>query len=197
MRRMSRSSREVEVKLGFDTADRALSAVAALGARCVSERAFEDNVLYDREASPLAAAGRLLRLRRTAGRSIVTYKEPVPGEHAHKVRAEAEIEIDDPVEFERIAVGLGFRPVYRYQKYRTEFRLDDLELVVDETPLGCFVELEGPPASIDRVARALGRAPGEYILETYHELHERRARELGVAAGDLVFEDRSGAAEWR
>jgi len=192
MRRMSRSSREVEVKLGFDSADRALAAISALGARRVAERAFEDNVVYDREADPLSESGKLLRLRRVSGRSIVTFKEPVPGEHRHKVRGEAEIEIDAPDEFARIVEGLGFRPVYRYQKYRTQFRLDDLELLLDETPIGCFVELEGPPDAIDRAARALGRGPSDYVLETYREIHERVAHSRGVAPGDLVFEDPTG-----
>jgi adenylate cyclase, class 2 len=188
MRRMSRSSREVEVKLGFDTVDRALAAIAALGAQRMSQRAFEDNIVYDRAVDPLAGAGKLLRLRRVAGRSIVTFKEPVLGEHAHKVRAEAEIVIDDPAEFERIVTGLGFVPVYRYQKYRTEFRLGDLHLLLDETPIGCFVELEGPPEAIDRAALALGRSPGDYIVETYHEIQDRLARDRGIEPGDLVFE---------
>ena len=188
MRRMSRSSREVEVKLGFDTAEQALAAIVALGAQRMSAREFEDNVVYDRDVDPLAPAGKLLRLRRIAGRSIVTFKEPVPGEHTYKVRAEAEIEIDDPTEFERLVSGLGFRPVYRYQKYRTKFRLGELDVLLDETPLGCFVELEGPPGEIDRGARALGRDPGQYIVETYHEIHERIARSRGVEPGDLVFD---------
>ncbi len=192
MRRMSRSSREVEVKLGFDTVDLALAAIAALGAQRMSEREFEDNIVYDRAVDPLAGAGKLLRLRRVAGRSIVTFKEPVPGEHAYKVRAEAEIEIDDPAEFQRIVSGLGLGPVYRYQKYRTQFRLGDLDLLLDETPIGCFVELEGPPGEIDRAARGLGRDPDQYILETYHELHERIAHARGVEPGDLVFDDVPG-----
>jgi adenylate cyclase class 2 len=185
---MSRSSREVEVKLGFDSADRALAAITALGALRTSERLFEDNVVYDRERDALVDAGKLLRLRRVGGRSIVTYKEPVAGEHRHKVRGEAEIEIDVPDEFERIAAGLGFRPVYRYQKFRTSFRLGELDLLLDETPVGCFVELEGPPESIDRVARALGRGASDYIVETYREIHERVSRERGVEPGDLVFD---------
>jgi adenylate cyclase, class 2 len=187
MRRMSRSNREVEVKLGFDTVDRAVSAVLSLGAELVSARAFEENVLYDRDVDSLVSSGKMLRLRRFRGRSIVTYKEPVPGDHAYKVRDEAEVDVDDPAELERIVVGLGFRPVYRYQKYRTCYRLGELQLMVDETPIGCFVELEGPPEAIDRAARALGRSPDDYVVETYHEIQERIARERGVEPGDLVF----------
>jgi len=187
MRRMSRSSREVEIKLGFDSAEQARAALDTLAPICVAERAFEDNIVYDRKADPLKGSGRLLRLRRVSGRAIVTFKEPVPGEHRHKVRGEAETRVEDAEAFERILAGLGFHPFYRYQKYRTHFRLDDLELLLDETPIGCFVELEGPPAAIDRAAAAMGRSPADYILETYREIHERIARERGHEPGDLMF----------
>ncbi len=187
MRGMSRSSREIEVKLGFDSVDQARAALAALAPRLVADRAFEDNVIYDRPVEPLRESGRLLRLRRVSGRAFVTYKEPVPGEHRHKVRGEAEVEVDDPEATERILTGLGFAPAYRYQKYRTHYRWDDLDLLLDETPVGCFVELEGPPEAIDRAAAALGRRPADYIVETYAEIHERIASEQGRARGDLVF----------
>jgi len=52
---------------------------------------------------------------------------------------------------------------FRYEKYRTTFRLPDsnawangLLIELDETPIGTFVELEGPAAAIDRAAEELG-----------------------------------------
>ena len=91
--------------------------------------------------------------------------------------------------------GLGFRPIYRYQKYRTLFEVGDLHVCLDETPLGCYVELEGPPDQIDRAAEVMGMPRERYVLETYRELQEKHAMEHGIEAGDLVFdppaEDRS------
>ena len=63
--------------------------------------------------------------------------------------------IADPEALERILVGLGFRPCYRYQKYRTLFAVGELQVCLDETPIGCFVELEGAPEAIDRAAERL------------------------------------------
>jgi adenylate cyclase class 2 len=68
------------------------------------------------------------------------------------------------------------------------YRFDDVEIAIDETPIGCFVELEGDPEAIDGLAARLGCTPERYILETYHELHEAEAAARGVPAGDLVFE---------
>ena len=159
-----------------------------MGARPVRERRFEDNVLFDRSGDTLESARKLLRLRRDGPAAILTYKAPVPGEHAHKVREEEETAVADPDALERILRGLGFSPVYRYQKYRTLYALDDLEICLDETPIGCFVELEGPAASIDRVAAEMGFDRDGYVIESYSELHRKLAAARGEERGDMIFE---------
>ena len=179
----------MEVKLPCDSPAGARRKLEELGARLVRDRTFEDNVLYEREADPLKPARKLLRLCREGGRALLTFKAPVEGDHVHKVRIEDESGVADPDAVERILAGLGLSPHYRYQKYRTLFELDGLEICLDETPLGCFIELEGDPAAIDRVAAALGYDPDRYVLESYVELHERWAGERGTPMGDMVFED--------
>jgi len=188
MHEMVRSKRETEVKLQFDSPGEARRALDGLGVRLVQERQFEDNVVFDRDHEPLKPAGLLLRLRRWGGTALLTYKAPVAGEHRHKVRKEEETVVEDPGALERILAGLGFDPIYRYQKYRTLFESGDLHVCLDETPLGCFVELEGPPDEIDRAAERMGFGPEGYVLETYRELHEQHARARGVEAGNLVFD---------
>ena len=49
--------------------------------------------------------------------------------------------------------------VFRYQKYRESYHWRDVEIVVDETPIGTFLEIEGPVSTIHEAARALGRGP--------------------------------------
>jgi len=184
---MDSSRREVEVKLPCDSPAGARRKLDGLGARLVRDRTFEDNILFERETDPLKPARKLLRLRREGGRALLTFKAPVEGDHAHKVRIEDESDVVDPQAVERILAGLGLRPHYRYQKYRTLFELEGLEICLDETPLGCFIELEGEPGAIDRVAAALGYGPDRYVLESYVELHEQWAAERGLPMGDLVF----------
>ena len=188
MREMTRSRREIEVKLAFESPQRARAAIETLGATLVRERHFEDNVVFDAEGEPLKSSGRLLRLRRAGSRALLTYKAPVGGTHRHKVRAEEELTVGDPEVLERILVGLGFHPCYRYQKYRTLFAVDELLVCLDETPIGCFVELEGSPEGIDRAAQRMGVDPADCIVETYRGLQERYARERAIEAGDMVFE---------
>jgi adenylate cyclase class 2 len=189
MAEMERARREIEVKLRFDSPGQASLHLERIGARLVRERTFEDNIVYDDDRGSLVAAGKLLRLRRWGDEATLTYKAPVEGSHRHKVREEHETVLDRPAAVERIFAGLGFHPVYRYQKYRTLYALGDLHACLDETPLGCFVELEGAPDAIDRAAEAMGASRERYILSTYRELHEQEARARGQRPGDLVFDE--------
>lgn len=189
MRKMQPSRKEIEVKLAFESGRVAREKLLAAGATVEQERTFEDNVVYDTPDLALKRADRILRLRRFGDACTLTFKAPVAGETRHKVRHEYESRIDDFDALGEIFVHLGFDPVYRYQKYRTRLSLGELEAVIDETPIGCFVELEGRPEAIDAVAASLGFSPDRYILATYRELQERHAEERGQPAGDMLLTD--------
>jgi adenylate cyclase class 2 len=77
---------------------------------------------------------------------------------------------------------LGFQPVFRYQKYRETYRWGQVEIVVDETPVGTFLEIEGPIAAIHETARALGFGPERYLAESYPSLFFARGGQ-----GHMVF----------
>src|SRR5579862_4447640 len=72
--------------------------------------------------------------------------------------------------------ALGFRPGFRYEKYRTSFRLNSLHIDLDETPIGTFLELEGSHAAINRTARTLGFRPRDYLRSTYWTLYAADCR---------------------
>ncbi len=189
MRSMSRSTLEIEIKLPFPSAEEAIRRLTAIGARPASDRVFEDNRIFDDEKRSLGRAGRLLRIRTVGNRSILTMKSPVASETRHKVREEIETEIADAGASARLLERLGFRTVWRYQKYRSSFTLPGLEATVDETPIGCFVELEGDAQAIDRTAADLGFSADRYITATYRELAEEHAARSGRdVEGILVFD---------
>lgn len=154
----------------------------------VSEREFEDNILFDRNRE-LESAGQMLRVRTRGSRSELTFKGIVPGEHRHKVRTEHETAVESPAALAKVLEGLGYSPAYRYQKFRTRLQLEGLEVAIDETPIGCFVELEGEPPSIDAVAARLGFSDADYIKDTYFDLHRRAIAAGESPSGDLVFDD--------
>lgn len=188
MRKMALSSRETEIKLAFPSPASAHDRLTGVGSRLIAGRVFEDNRLYDRPEGSLRRVGLVLRLRRVDGRCLLTLKSPVEGDHRYKVRQEEQTDVGDAEVAHRILTGLGFVVAWRYQKYRTTFRIDAVEATVDETPIGCWVELEGEPSAIDRVAARLGFGPDDYIRGTYYDLAAGHTGRCAGPVPDLVFE---------
>lgn len=189
--------REIEIKLRLrGTPEETRRLLLELGAVPQGARFFEDNVVYDDEALTLTRAGRLLRLRRTDGpgrNAVLTWKEPVGDEEGrYKVRGETECRVDEPDSLDTILRRLGLGGIFRYQKYRSVFRFHqtegELEVLLDETPIGDFLELEGPPGAIDACARRLGYGPDNYITLSYRGLQEALFEGTGREPGDMVFE---------
>jgi adenylate cyclase class 2 len=178
---------EREVKLVFDSAETARAAVLAAGATPLRERRLQDDCLLDTPDGRLRSRGTALRLRTEAGTSRVTFKGPVqPG--AMKVREEFETLVGDGEVLLRIFHELGFRPWFRYQKYREEFSLLDVIAAVDETPMGAYVELEGSEAGIDAAAARLGRTRSDYVAQSYHTLFDLRRQRTGARSADMLFD---------
>lgn len=184
---------EIEVKLRGETMETTIARLARLPARQQAGRAFESNDVFDTPEGALRAAGRLLRLRIVAGRGILTWKEEVASVIQAKVRCELQTSLGSPEAARAILTKLGLVRVYHYEKYRTHYVWDDeasggrLAISVDETPIGLFVELEGPKESIDRAADRMGYAPGDYIVDDYRTLHRAWLAERGLPAGDMIF----------
>lgn len=184
---------EIEVKLRAD-AEVARRRLADLGFQAVTPRLFERNLLFDTPTGSLRAAGQVLRLRSKGDRWWLTHKTRPEAATRHKVRQEIEIETAQGPQMGQILERLGFEPAFEYQKYRTAYRRPDDpgEVLLDETPLGTYLELEGPPDWIDATAAALGYEPADYILESYGALYLDWCREQGVSPGHMVFPEKKG-----
>ena len=189
---------EIEIKLRVADAPRFLRQLAPLKAKVTHGRVHEMNTLYDTPDANLARHGRMLRLRveRPAGRAseaekerktarqnpgisaLLTFKGPAKGAKAggqgrYKVREEHELRVSDHEGLSKILEALGLRPWFRYEKFRTTFKLPGLsgvKLMLDETPIGAFVELEGEREEIDRASELLGFARSDYIAKSYGAL---------------------------
>jgi adenylate cyclase class 2 len=77
---------------------------------------------------------------------------------------------------------LGLRASFRYQKHREVWSWEGQEVVVDETPIGTFLEIEGDAAGIARVAAALGFSSADYLADSYVALFFAAG-----GKGDMVF----------
>lgn len=161
----------------------ARQALAAIGATPVRARHLEDNELYDDRRHSLRAAGCVLRLRRNDQGAILTAKGPRKDVQGVKTRPEVEVGVSDPERAAQLLGLLGYERVFRYQKYREVFHWRDAEIVIDETPVGTFLEIEGSIETIHAAARALGRGPDDYIRDSYASLFIAEGGQ-----GDMVFD---------
>jgi adenylate cyclase, class 2 len=182
------SKREVEIKLSLPSAAHGRRLLRQAGFRVSRRRVYEDNLVFDTPQGQLRSGSLLLRLRVAGSVATLTFKGP-PSKGRFKSRLESETSVSDPAACREILRRLGFRQVYRYEKYRTHYlRPDDQGVVaLDETPVGVFLELEGPPAWIESTARLLGFGVGSYISATYRDLHLSSRARLGLPLRAMVF----------
>jgi adenylate cyclase, class 2 len=141
---------EIEIKLRIVEPKRFLRVLAKLGAKPVSGRVHEMNLLFDTPDGGLAKHGQLLRIRtetpaagkgtknptkskgKAGERYLLTFKSPPEqmaigpvtpmGDRRHKVREELETVLVDAEMVKRIFEGLGLRGWFRYEKYRTAYK---------------------------------------------------------------------------
>lgn len=204
---------EIEIKLRVKDLRGLQRALRRLGAHAVpgkGARVHEFNILFDTPGKNLAGQEHLLRIRTETpetskarhtenkpAQARVTFKRPVQHSNSrgrHKVREEMETRVEDGDALRQILEALGYRSWFRYEKFRTTLALPKrkrwakgLLIELDETPLGRFVELEGPPRAIDWVAGELGYSKSDYIVANYWELYREECRQRGETPRNMVF----------
>jgi adenylate cyclase class 2 len=185
---MQSSKSETEVKISVQSAAVARKLIRNAGFRGHIPRVFEVNVLYDFADLRLRSQGKIVRLRQAGKVSTLTFKGK-SRDTRHKVREEVESRLENSAAMERVFRELGLQPVFRYEKYRTEFTRDTRGVVtLDETPIGTFLEIEGPARWIDSTAKQLGFSAADYITLSYGLLYLEYCRELGVKPSNMVFD---------
>ena len=165
-----KSPLETELKLRIPATEPYRGLLKALGFHEVTPAQPESSVLWDR-LGELRAAGSALRTRRYAGEFRLTWKGPKVPDALLKIRPELETGVEDAEALEAILQALGFAPVLRMEKVRAVWLRAELEACLDETPFGCYLELEGEPQAIHAAMESLGLAPDRAEPRSYPELY--------------------------
>ena len=178
---------EVEIKLRLGSVAEGRRRLRLAGFKVAKRRVLEQNVIFDTPGRALRRRGVVLRLRSSGARSLVTFKGPAE-RGKHKIRQEIEFDLvsGGGPGFTLVLEALDYRPAFRFVKYRSEYVPPTGaagRAMLDETPVGVFLELEGPPRWIDRTARLLGFREADYITASYAELH----RSAGGGLRDMLF----------
>jgi len=182
---------EVEIKFRVQDLASLRRRLRTAGFREITRPTLESNTLFDNVLGGLADRGEVLRIRRYGKRWTLTHKSR--GQSAkHKVRTEMEMEIPDGETLATILGALGYQPSFRYEKVRSEWTDGKGHVVLDETPIGDFGEIEGTPAWIDRTAKKLGLVVADYITSSYMALFFAWKRRTNHPAREMTWKAITG-----
>jgi predicted adenylyl cyclase CyaB len=199
---MTESNKELEIKLPIADLDQAFRAMEKLDATLLHERYFEDNALHDQPDDALARERRILRTRVITTphppfrelKTVLTYKGAPEIVQGIKQREEIECTIEGGQNLLEILSKLGYRITFRYQKFRSIYRPANVELdiCIDETPIGNFYELEGEILKIHEFATKLGYNRDDYITQSYPSLYFRWCQKTGSKEPFMLFQSSAG-----
>lgn len=177
---------EVEIKFAVPDLKQIRRKLKSQHFREITRRTHEMNTLYDSSLGTLRRRGEILRIREFGGVWKVTHKSKGK-DGRHKTRKETETEVKDGRTLEEIFIALGLKPAFRYEKFRSEWTDGTGHVVLDETPIGNFGEIEGRPRWIDKVAKTLGTSRDQYITKSYAELFNDWKRRTRSKAKNMTF----------
>jgi adenylate cyclase, class 2 len=187
------NDREVEIKFRIDNIDALTASLQTAGFRLVTPRTHEMNTLYDQPGSKLRRREALLRLREYGPRWTLTYKDRSGRQSGrHKSRREIETQVENGEAMGRIIEAVGFSPSFRYEKFRSEWADGNGHVVIDETPIGNFGEIEGQAKWIDSTAKRLDISVKSYLKESYAELFAAWKRKTRSKAKEMTFKEIKG-----
>jgi adenylate cyclase, class 2 len=181
-----RMAKEVEIKFRIENMPAVIRSLKQAGFKCVTRSTHEMNTLYDLPGEKLRGRGELLRLRKYGDSWVLTHKAKGKAGR-HKSRVELQTDIEDGNQMDAILRALGFTPIFRYEKYRAEWSDGAGNVVLDETPIGNFGEIEGAARWIDRTARDLGISRSDYITQTYAPMFFEWKQRTGSEATEMMF----------
>jgi len=177
---------EIEVKFALRDREELTRKLHELGAQRLYPETFEDNIVLDRRGE-LRTRGALLRVRKFGKYAIATFKGPMSIEGGIKSREEVQTGVESFELAIQLFDSLGYKPVFRYQKFREVWRVRDVEVVLDRTPIGEFFEIEGALDVIRTVAAELGMNMDHAIRLTYADLYRQARRTRADLPEHMVF----------
>jgi len=178
--------REIEIKFQVKELRKLGRTLRAAGFRLATPRTHEMNTLYDLPGEILRTRKELLRLRKYGSAWMLTHKSGGK-KGRHSSRVELETGISDGAKMDAILRGLGYAPSFRYEKFRAEWTDGKGQVVVDETPIGNFCEIEGKTRWIDGTAKKLGVTPVDYITKNYATLFADWKQATKSPAQEMTF----------
>lgn len=174
---------EIEIKLEIDSIPKIKKKLQRSGFFLKTPRYFERNIVFDDIQKKLRNKGHLLRLRQEGENNILTFKKKSSVlSKDYKIREEIEFRIEEFEKMQSVFEYLGFYPFFIYEKFREVYKKEGVEVMIDETPIGNYIEIEGGRVQIDQAADILGFTSKDYISVSYYLLFLQSGKK-----GNMLF----------
>jgi adenylate cyclase class 2 len=179
-------AQEIEVKFPLRDRIELIRKLHEIGATRLYAETFEDNMILDRRGE-LRTRGAVLRVRKFGRYALATFKGPMAFDGGVKSREEVQTGVESFELAIQLFDSLGFKPVFRYQKFREVWRVRDVEVVIDRTPIGDYFEIEGPVETIRAVSAELGMNMDQALRQSYADLYRQHRRTRADLPEHMVF----------
>jgi adenylate cyclase class IV len=166
---------------------------------------FEDDRLFDFEDNRLSKSGSIFRLRAAypyipdkneidikGVNYRFTWKSPAEGEAGFKVMNEIELIVEGRQPVYEFIRSFALEEVFQYQKYREIYHLESVEVLIDYTPMGYVMEIEGERTEIDKLAGFFGFTRQDYNNMDYYCLWQDYRAKEGIQSKDMIFPELEG-----
>ena len=152
-------------------------------------------MLLDTSSRVLRSHGKLIRVRRVGTHTLLTYKGPSE-QSRYKKRHEIEVVLPDAFKVEQIFNEIGYHPIFRYEKFRTEYAkaLGAGKVLLDETPIGNYWRSKAALAGSTAPRVCSVFRPADYITRSYGYLYLAYCRERRMPPSDMLFTAERDAA---
>ena len=180
-------AQEIEVKFALRDRAALVHRLRSAGAERLYPETFEDNILLDRRGE-LRTKGALLRVRKFGKYVLATFKGPLSIEGGGiKSREEVQTGMESFELAIQLFDSLGYKPVFRYQKFREVWRLNEVEVVLDRTPIGEYFEIEGQMDTIRSTVAMLDLKMDDALRASYADLYKQQRRTRPDLPEHMVF----------
>jgi predicted adenylyl cyclase CyaB len=191
---------ELKARLANPTAIEAQAAQLGL----FTKETFKEDIYFRRRGDIGLVPKERYRLRREAGRAIVTFKNKARPDNGGEVNEEVEFEVDNAHAFFQFAHQFGFEPFVVKRKKSRVYRIGRANVEFNEVEnLGHFIEIEIlcdheaqimiARTEIARLLNELGLGVEEleprYYIELIQEAHPVRYRFINDTSLDWPFEE--------
>ncbi len=186
------SNIEIEYKFKIDDKENIIDTLNRIAEKSY-DREYQSNIMYDNKDELMQKTNGRVRLRYLGndGKKVLTYKKPLESVNGAKREIEYEINFNDNEEqIENILNAMEFHITTSYERYRTEWRLNNTHITLDEYPFANFIEIEGEQKNIEEVAKILNLSFNNALDKPADTLFQEWRKEHNLPfKGQMRFED--------